>query len=107
MVYDNQSKYEMLLRQTRVDLGQSMGNAISNAVSWVKDNKIYKDLGEEALLNKIYEIAEQFSHFSQITIDKKFSQWLELNDEDLRIKYGLQEKVVDIEQNDVSGKLEL
>jgi hypothetical protein len=105
-MYNSQDKFEMTCRQARVDLGQSMGNSTSNAVLWVKDNPIYKELKEEELLNKIYELAEQFSHFSQTTIDKKYSDWLELNEEELKTNLGLVDKVINVDK-DYSDKLEM
>ena len=89
-MYTSQDKYEMTIRQARGDIGQGIGNALSNAVGWVKGNPIYEKLSENELKQKIEECWDMFFHASQVKIDKAHISWLEINDEALKEKFDIQ-----------------
>jgi hypothetical protein len=95
MPYTSLDKYEMSLRQARVDIGQGMGNALTNAVSFV--NKFYegKKMPEEEKLEKVFEVAKRMFQNSQSEIEIQYQNWFEANDRELRLSTGLEVPVIE------------
>jgi hypothetical protein len=104
-MYSNLDKYEMTLRQMRVDMGQGRGNALSNAVEWVKGNHIYEKLTEGELQDKMDEYWDKFFYSSQTKISEDFDKWLADNKDALMDYYKVKElltedpdKIIDLDK---------
>jgi plasmid maintenance system antidote protein VapI len=95
MPYNSQDKYEMSLRQARVDIGQGIGNALTNATNFV--NKLYegKEITEDDKLEKIFEITKKMFLNSQSEIEIQYQDWFEKNDRTLRLSTGLEVPVIE------------
>lgn len=96
MAYDSQSKYEMTLRQARVDIGMGRGNALSKAVDYVIaiHNSEAVKTDDEYKLSLIFEIADKFAKFNQERIDADYAVWLKENDNKLKIDLGIDVPVI-------------
>jgi len=89
MPYNSQDKYEMALRQARVDIGQGRGNAMTNAVNIVLSKPTLNRTTEEILFD-VFEISDKIFHYSQVKIDTDYKAWFEANDHQLKLDTGLE-----------------
>lgn len=102
MAYTNQDKYEMTLRQARVDIGQGRGNALSKAVDLFSnltgnDQKIIRKMDIE-MFDTIFHYADKFAEFNQKRIDEDYQKWLEENDDNLKTTLGIVNKPMSPEE---------
>lgn len=86
MPYTPQDKYEMSLRQAKVDIGQGRGNSMTNAINWAIANKLS--------LDEAFAICDKIFHYSQVKIDTDYTAWFEANDRQLKIDTGLEPEVI-------------
>ena len=93
-MYDNQSKYEMNLRQGKVDIAQGVGNALKCAIEFVSKFPS----GSLAGANKIEETAEDvikwtefFFQSSQRLIKEEYETWRAIEDEGLKTQFGIKD----------------
>ena len=89
MAYLPQEKLEFALKDAKYSISMGMGNALSNSIQWVKNNPLYDKLTETELKEKIAESIDTFFHLTQFRIEKKYAEWLELNEEALKEHYGV------------------
>jgi hypothetical protein len=82
MAYSPKDKYEMGLRQAKVDIGQGRGNAMTNAITWA--------LAKGLSLDEALELSDKIFHYSQVQIDKDFESWRELNEHQLKLDTELE-----------------
>ncbi len=94
MPYTALDKYEMALRQARVDIGQGRGNALSKAVDLCRASE-RKFTDDNAMFEWIFETANRFAQFNQEAIDKDYQKWFSLNAEALKQELGLEEPTID------------
>ncbi len=94
MPYTAQDKYEMALRQSRVDIGQGRGNALSKAVDLctVSEHKFESD---DVMFEWIFKAADKFAQFNQERIDQDYQKWFSLNADSLKQELGLEEPTID------------
>lgn len=95
MAYSNLDKYEMTLRQARVDIGMGRGNALSKAVDLVVASGV---TGRELIESEIFLWADKFAEFNQKRIDEDYNKWFEENDKNLRMSLGLEKQTKTIEE---------
>ena len=89
-MYDNQSKYEMNLRQGKVDIAQGVGNALKCAIEFVNGRK-QPPMAEEDLANEVVKWTEFFFQSTQRLIKEEFETWKAVEDEKLRDQFGIKE----------------
>lgn len=94
MPYTPTDKYEMSLRQAKVDIGQGRGNAMTNAVNLCIASG-HKFESDEKMFEWIYNASDQIFHYNQVKIDADFKQWFEANDHQLRLDTGLEVPTID------------
>ena len=76
MAYSREDLISMQIRQAKVDIGQGMGNALSNAIKFA-EMVGYGEMEERKLLDKIHEITLIFFNQSQGDIEEKHQEWIE------------------------------
>ena len=84
-MYSNQDKYDFAIKDIKYSIGMSRGNALSKAVDLVIAGGVVGKSHEE-VFKDIFEVADKFHHFNQVSIDKDFKLWLESNEKKLIIK---------------------
>lgn len=94
MPYSAQDKYEMALRQSRVDIGQGRGNALSKAVDLCGASE-RKFKSDEEMFEWIFAAADKFAQFNQERIDTDWNKWFSLNADALKQELGLEEPTID------------
>lgn len=110
MAYSQQDKYEMTLRQARVDIGVGRGNALSKAVDlYIATIAPHLTKSEdkviEAMYDSIFELANKFFEFNQKQIEADYKKWLDENDNKLRIELGIDVPVINEgDSPDLPGK---
>lgn len=100
MAYTAQDKYEMTLRQARVDIGMGRGNALSKAVDLEilllsKLESGMAKITEEQIIEDIFRYADRFAKFNQQQIDADYAVWFKENDDKLKAELGIDIPVID------------
>lgn len=96
MAYTKEEIKAFALKDQKYSIGQSRGNSLSCAT------QLACALIEKALLKQdnfedfVYQIADKFHHFNQVSIEKDFAEWKSLNEERLNEELGI---TPDIEKN--------
>lgn len=91
-MYDNLSKYEMNLRQGKVDISQGVGNALKCAIEFVRMYGNGKEpISDEALAELVVKWAEFFFQSSQRLIKEEYETWLVTEGQRLREQFNIQD----------------
>jgi hypothetical protein len=92
-MYDNLSKYEMNLRQGKVDISQGAGNSLKCAIDFVKafcfEDREKGVTPEEAAM-EILKWQKVFLIETNDLIEKSFASWLESNNGKLREQFQIE-----------------
>ena len=108
MPYSNQDKMEFAIKDAKYSIGAAMGNAFSKAVDfYLSDKNINVGRTEHDAWIIIEGLRDMFFKGNQEAVNRETIAWLEENEHRLRIEYGLETPVIDVdapEQPDLPTK---